>query len=130
MSELAHYYSNFSASAGWHFDPTLCVCRGNGRVLSEVDTLHECRYHRGFIYDDDSNEPMDPETEAKVNAHNAALKLQHKRDAFRTYRNLGRAIMGRAFDVQVALFRGDAQLDTPDGWLCAACHVYEEVALR
>ena len=57
-SEYSLYYSNFP-SIVWENgseDPEKCICKGRGWVLSEIDTYHECRYHKGEHPEDYSNE--------------------------------------------------------------------------
>ena len=57
MSELQAYYDAFRTGYWAHPDARECRCGGSGWALSEVDTLHTCRYHyRGQPHPEDSEE--------------------------------------------------------------------------
>jgi hypothetical protein len=45
MSELQDYYNQFNTGVWADPDPKVCLCRGSGWALSDVDTFHECRFH-------------------------------------------------------------------------------------
>lgn len=60
MSELQHYYQNFCANYWAHPDAEICRCKGRGWVLSEVDTWHECPYHKGQPHPEDEGRECDP----------------------------------------------------------------------
>lgn len=55
-SEYGQYYEAFTArlAAGEGLTPERCRCRGNGWILSELDTLHECPDHyTGQVHPED-----------------------------------------------------------------------------
>lgn len=63
---LQQYYDNFAKTGAWS-DPEAehCGCRGGGWWHSELDTLHQCRYHyKGQPSSEDSEEDWN-EYEAK-----------------------------------------------------------------
>jgi len=45
---LQNYYDNFCVEVSMlaHHDPEVCLCKGGGWVLSDVDTWHECPCHK------------------------------------------------------------------------------------
>ena len=55
MSELQLCYESFCEAHWAHDDAMKCGCRGSGWALSDVDTLHPCRFH----YDADKPHPED-----------------------------------------------------------------------
>ena len=55
-SEYTLYYASFPGIVAHEMDPDpdICICRGSGWILSNIDTWHPCWVHKGSHPEDDS----------------------------------------------------------------------------
>lgn len=76
MSEQEIYYREYVQSGRWaHPDAETCGCRGSGWWVSEVDTVHPCRFHENRPENHPDYDGPPPET---VEARIASLHIAHE----------------------------------------------------